>query len=162
MPLREFISVHSGDSSRQPGTKVKLIFVVPPDRFEGFRKQNYIFPTHKNTEKGKGKEVDEYDSAPWDDDEVPDDDGPWSKMKLFQEVEGWVAQYVMVNVGPLLQTVDKRIESQVKKIVFPTMEPFRLETRSERGRIGQGSQVQERLLEAFFECRPSVQFDCTR
>ena len=118
MPLREFISVHSGDSSRQPGTKVKLIFVVPPDRFEGFRKQNYIFPTHKNTETGKGKEVDEYDSAPWDDDEVPDDDGPWSKMKLFQEVEGWVAQYVMVNVGPLLQTVDKRIESQVKKNRF--------------------------------------------
>ena len=59
--------------------------------------------------------MDQYDAALWDDDDVPEDDGPWSKMRLLQEFESWVDQYVLeVNVGPGLKIVDKRVKSQVK------------------------------------------------
>ena len=109
------------------GEKVKLIFVVPPNRFEKFTEQNYIFPTPKNDKKGKVKEADEYDAAPWDEDENPEGshDSTVSKMELLQEVTSWVDQYVMeVNVDPLLKTVDKRIESQVKRSFMQQWSPF--------------------------------------
>ena len=108
------------------GEKVKLIFVVPPNRFENFTEQNYIFPTNKNTK--KEKEMDEYDAAPWDEDEIPEeaaDDRTWSRTSLLEEVVCWVDQYVMeVNVDPLLKTVDKRVESQVKKSFIQQWSPF--------------------------------------
>src|SRR5271170_2218186 len=62
------------------GQRVKLIFVVPPNRFDTYKEQHYIFPTRKTNKKGKGKgkekdeeeskkkEVDEYDLATWDED----------------------------------------------------------------------------------------------
>jgi hypothetical protein len=106
------------------GERVKLIFVVPPSRFEKYKAQTYIFPGTKD--KGKEAEVDDYEYAPWDEDEPPrDSTGHMSKAALLQEVNSWVDQYVMeVNVDPLLKTVDKRVESQVKKSFLQQWSPF--------------------------------------
>ena len=121
-PLKRFFEKYLAT-----GEKVKLIFVVPPNRFEKFTEQNYIFPTAKNDKKGKVKEVDAYDAAPWDEDENAEGtyDRTRSKMELLQEVTSWVDQYVMeVNVDPLLKTVDKRVESQVKRSFMQQWSPF--------------------------------------
>jgi hypothetical protein len=106
------------------GERVKLIFVVPPNRFENYKAQKYIFPGTKD--KGTEAEVDDYERAPWDEDEPPrDSSGHMSKAALLQEVNSWVDQYVMeVNVDPLLKTVDKRVESQVKKSFLQQWSPF--------------------------------------
>lgn len=105
------------------GEKVKLIFIVPPDRFDKFKEQKYIFPRKK--EMGKD-EVDEYDTAPWDEDELPQDaTGEMSNAALLQEVTSWVDQYVMeVSVDPLIKTVDKDVESQMKKSFLQRWRPF--------------------------------------
>jgi hypothetical protein len=70
--------------------------------------------------------VDDYEYAPWDEDEPPrDSTGHMSKAALLQDVNSWIDQYVMeVNVDPLLETVDKRVESQVKKPFLRQWSPF--------------------------------------
>ena len=132
-PLKKFFTDHLAT-----GQHVKLIFVVPPNRFDAYTEQQYIFPARKTNNTGKGKEKgeqqgkekddeiksskanakDDYDLAPWDEDEAEDNghDEIIDKAKLLHEVTSWVEQWVMeVNVGPLLKTVDKRVESSVKK-----------------------------------------------
>ena len=100
---------------------------MPPNRFEMFTEQNYIFPTPKGERQGKGKAADEYDATPWNENENPEggEDMTGPTEKLLQEVTSWIDQYVMeVNVGPLLKTVDKRIESQVKRSFRQQWRPF--------------------------------------
>ena len=124
-PLKKFFADHLAT-----GERVKLIFVVPLNRFEAYTEQQYIFPTRKANKTGKGKEndddsksskpkaKDDYDQALWDEDEAEDNesDETTAKASLLHEVTSWVEQWVMeVNVGPLLKTVDKRVESSVKK-----------------------------------------------
>jgi len=127
------------------GQRVKLIFIVPPNRFETYKEQHYIFPTRKTNKKGKGKEkgdeqgkekdekeskkkeVDEYDLATWDEDEAENDenDETLAKAHILEEVNSWIDQYVMeVNVDPLLKTVDKRVQSEVKRSFLQQWSPF--------------------------------------
>ena len=93
------------------GGRVKLIFVVPPNRFEKFPHQRYIFPGKKG--KGvKGNEEHEKESE----EENVEADADATNADLIEEMNGWVDQYVMeVNVDPLTRTFDRRIELQNKR-----------------------------------------------
>ena len=127
------------------GQRVKLIFVVPPNRFETYKEQHYIFPTRKGNTKRKGKdkddeqgkendemeskkkEVDQYTLATWDEDAAENDgnDEALDNAYILEEVNSWIDQYVMeVNVDPLLETVDKRVQSEVKRSFLQQWSPF--------------------------------------
>lgn len=121
-PLKRFFKAYL-----ESGKKVKLIFVVPPNRFENYTEQNYIFPAPKKDKKGKDEPVDEYDAAPWDEEEPiggASEGDSTDKAALLQEVTSWVDQYVMeVNVDPLIRTVDKRVEEAAKKSFLQQWSP---------------------------------------
>jgi hypothetical protein len=86
--------------------KVKLIFVVPPNRFGKFSKEKYIFPEIKEKSVKGNKEAEGKCEVKTDK----------SHAELIEELNEWVEQYVMeVNVDPLVTTFDRRIESQNKK-----------------------------------------------
>ena len=126
------------------GQRVKLIFVVPPDRFETYKEQQYIFPTRKTNKTGmgkeegdeNGKEKDEkeskkkevdYDFATWDEDEAEEDENEetLAKANILREINSWIDQYVMEgNVDPLLKIVDKKVEYEVKKSFLSKWNPF--------------------------------------
>jgi hypothetical protein len=65
---------------------------------------------------------------------TPESEGTKStRTDLLEEVTSWVDQYVMeVNVDPLLKTVDKRVESQVKRSFIQQWSPFNSKTRRSR------------------------------
>lgn len=106
------------------GKKVKLIFVVPPNRFDDFVQQQY-----KDTSQ-KDQEVDE-DTASHTDKEKKDEkqlEGGEKKRDAHCETSSdeiqedinvdWVEQYVMeMDVNPLTSTFNKRVEWEVKKSI---------------------------------------------
>lgn len=139
-PLKKFFQDHLATHKM-----VKVIFVVPPNRFETFKEQTYIFPssTGKTDTRGKGKGVDkelqkddneeEYNSAPWDEDEAQEEVDEGKRTALLEQVTSWVDQWVMeFNVDPLLKTVDKRIESQVKRSFIQQWSPFNLKNEEKK------------------------------
>jgi hypothetical protein len=96
------------------GEKVKLIFVVPPNRFGSYRDQKYVFPAPKTPRRNK-KAVESNDTENESDDSVVEGN-MISEEELLKEVTCWVDQYVLeVNVDPLVRTFDRRIEASVKK-----------------------------------------------
>ena len=118
--------------------KVRLIFVVPPNRYKDFKPQAYVFPEVDATKetKGDGKssktghEEAEASSAKRSKtvtvgSEKTDTAGSEktvatgsrkTEAELIAEIDEWVEQWVLeVNVDPLLRTVDSRIEGGIKK-----------------------------------------------
>jgi hypothetical protein len=93
---------------------VKLVFVVPPNRFGTYREQIYRFPAPTKPRHNK-KAVKSHNSESEDDDLVAESDVK-SEEELLKEVTGWIDQHVSeVSVDPLVQTVDRRIEASIKK-----------------------------------------------
>ena len=102
-PLRKFFQPYLNR-----GEKVKLVFVVPPNRFEKFSYQNYIFPQKKRS------------GVTYDDEEETTVEGEQKDKAqmsvLVKEVNEWIDQYVMeVNVDPLVDTFDTRIKNENKR-----------------------------------------------
>ena len=122
-PLRKFFQPYL-----DRGEKVKLVFVVPPNGFEKFSYQKYIFPQKK----GKG--------VTYDDDEETAVEGEQKVDKaqmsaLVEEVNEWVDQYVMeLNVDPLVDTFNTRIKYENKRTFKEKLRKLRLKRNLLRAR----------------------------
>ena len=131
------------------GQKVKLIFVVPPNRFEGFQEQKYLFPPRideeedkdgnkQNPKKRKRKMGANFDIIEWDDlpyvedgeGEVLDTAGAEKSKKtrqeelhveLLKEVMDWVDQYALeISVDPMASSADKSVRKGIRKLNLKT------------------------------------------
>jgi hypothetical protein len=92
------------------GGRIKLIFVVSPDRFEKFSYQKYISTGENERGVARNKEHrQEYES---ENDETNTDT---LDEDLIKEVNEWVDQYVMeVSVNSLIKSFDRRVEAKQK------------------------------------------------
>jgi hypothetical protein len=128
-PLKKFFK-----STLDKGELVKLIFIVPPNRFDDFDTQKYLFTVPKKSKKKDGDEnVDVEESKKGKmEEENENKEGEESKKGKKKEEENdvdgeeedenperlaevaWIEQYVLeVNAKPLTRIFDKRIEDEV-------------------------------------------------